>query len=260
MIRLGAELGRGSRAVVYECEGGRVVKVPEAGVPERWLHDEYRFIVAAHWGGAAAPAAPEVVCLEDGSLALSLERVQGPTMEQELQADPSRGAAFGRLLADLQLELWSCPASFALPLQQHRLAAKLRIVAAEHELDVTEMLTWLDRSGPIGLCHGDLHPHNVVLGARHPVLVDWFDASVGEPAAETARTLLHVGPRSWRADDRALDGRAELHRVYLASITKAAGLSAEDLERWTTIQLVARLAEGRGHDDLPEIRGLLTSW
>ncbi|MCB1029663.1 MAG: phosphotransferase, partial [Microthrixaceae bacterium] len=177
-----------------------------------------------------------------------------------LQADPSEGASLGRLLARLQLELWACRASFALPTQRDRLAAKLRSVGAHHGLAVAPLLDWLARDQPLGLCHGDLHPHNIVLVEHRPVLVDWFDAGVGALAAETARTLLHVGPRAWGADDPQRDGRAALHDAYLAAITEAGELDGDELDRWTTVQLIARIAEGVGWGDLAEVRARLERW
>ncbi len=44
---------------------------------------------------------------------------------------------------------------------------------------------WIDaaRGGPLVLCHGDVHPGNVLVDATGPVLIDW--------------DLLCVGPRAW---------------------------------------------------------------
>jgi aminoglycoside phosphotransferase (APT) family kinase protein len=39
------------------------------------------------------------------------------------------------------------------------------------------------RTGPLVLCHGDVHPGNVMVDAHGPILIDW--------------DLLCVGPRSW---------------------------------------------------------------
>ncbi len=260
MTRLGPEMGRGSRSVVYHGSDAQVVKVAIADTPDRWLRDEHRFLTAARLGGAPGPADPALVDLENGRLGLALQRVNGTPMEQTLCADPGEGTLLGKLLAQLQLDVWSCRASFALPSQHDRVTAKLRIVASRHDLDVRVLLPWLAHDRPLGLCHGDLHPRNVLLVGSGPVLVDWFDASIGTFAAETARTLLHIGPRSWMADDAALDGRRALYRSYLDAITDAADFEGDELDRWCTVQLVARVAEGVGLDDLPELRERLARW
>ena len=46
------------------------------------------------------------------------------------------------------------------------------------------------RGRPPRLCHGDLHPSNVILTRDGPVIVDWFDASRGDPVADVARSSL----------------------------------------------------------------------
>ncbi len=260
MTRLGPEFARGLRSIVYEHGDDRVVKVSDRGAPEQWLRDEHRFLRAARRGGAPGPAGATLIDLADGSVGLSLRRVDGTTMESALRVDAAQAASFGRMLAHLQLEVWSCRASFALPAQQDRLAAKLRLVAARHGLDVVPLLRWITQDRRLGLCHGDLHPRNVILTSDRPVLVDWFDASIGGCAAETARTLLQIGPHAWTTCDPAGEGQAALHRAYLATIVDATDIDTEELDRWTTVQLVARIAEGLGHHHLPEINERLARW
>lgn len=47
----------------------------------------------------------------------------------------------------------------------------------------------------------DFHPDNVLLAARGPVIIDWPDATRGQPLADVARTslLLRLGglPPGW---------------------------------------------------------------
>ncbi len=52
------------------------------------------------------------------------------------------------------------------------------------------MISHLPVSPRTVLCHGDLHPSNVILTDDGPMIVDWFDACRGEPVAEVARTSL----------------------------------------------------------------------
>ena len=44
------------------------------------------------------------------------------------------------------------------------------------------------------LCHGDLHPSNVILTVDGPMVVDWFDTGRGDPIADIARSTLLMAP------------------------------------------------------------------
>jgi aminoglycoside phosphotransferase (APT) family kinase protein len=87
---------------------------------------------------------------------LVLERVDGPTLLEELLADPTpaRGAAVGAELADLHGALHALPPMGA---------------------------------GP-SLLHLDLHPGNVIQSPGGPVLIDWTNATDGEPGLDVAIT------------------------------------------------------------------------
>jgi aminoglycoside phosphotransferase (APT) family kinase protein len=43
------------------------------------------------------------------------------------------------------------------------------------------------------MLHLDLHPGNVILTRRGPVVIDWCNAGAGDPAADVATTLVTVG-------------------------------------------------------------------
>jgi aminoglycoside phosphotransferase (APT) family kinase protein len=40
------------------------------------------------------------------------------------------------------------------------------------------------------LCHGDFHPINVLGQASDPIVIDWPDATCGDPAADVCRSYL----------------------------------------------------------------------
>ena len=105
---------------------------------------------------------------------------------------------------------------------------------------------------PVGekLCHGDFHPGNMMGTWEAPVVIDWGDASRGEPLADVARTeLLHrlaVPPQDTPAAFRALIvmGRSLLARRYLAVYRRARPVDRGQLERWLVVRVAARFFEG----------------
>lgn len=270
---VGAVLGEGVRAVVevlLDAAGpDRAVKRNRPETPDQWLVEEHRCLTAALAGGAPGPADP-VLAEVDGRLGLVTALASGPTMWAVLVVEPDRAAELGRRLADVQHELFTLDPSFALPRQVDRLEAKLRAAARRHRLEVAPQVEFVRAaaaSDRLGICHGDLHPHNVVLTADGPVLVDWFDAAAGGLVAEVARTSVLITSaedpfRRPAPDTVAALGR--LHDAYLAAARDHLGTDGvgdgATLERWMVVQRAARLAEGLASSDVDEVRRDLAAW
>jgi aminoglycoside phosphotransferase (APT) family kinase protein len=144
-----------------------------------------------------------------------------------------------------------------LPSQRDRLESKIRRSAAAIDGSLARALDLLPpRAGALRMCHGDMHPSNVILGRDGPVIVDWFDASRGEPIADVARSSLLLGdgthtPRHLPgADPRTL---GVLTDAYLARLRERLDIDADLLARWRAISAVARLAEGLARGPLLEV-------
>src|SRR5208283_2735664 len=97
-----------------------------------------------------------------GGTELIMERIAGPSMLDALGRRPWSLWHHGATLASLHLRL-------------HELAAPV----------------WLAPSAPApgdSLGHFDLHPMNVLLSPRGPVVIDWTNAAATRPAADVAMT------------------------------------------------------------------------
>ena len=101
---------------------------------------------------------PRVDELSDDGTELVMERIDGPTMVAAIGAAPWTVRRHGHALAELHVAL--------------------------HELTAPPAM----RASPVGLgdrvVHLDLHPLNVLVGPKGPVVIDWSNASRGDPAAD----------------------------------------------------------------------------
>jgi aminoglycoside phosphotransferase (APT) family kinase protein len=250
-------LARGTRSNVYAYGRGAVVKVPVLATPEGWIRYEAQYAEAAR--GAGAPA-PKLLGLEqiDGRTASVWERIGGISMWQQVVDAPDRGPELGRLLADIQTDLFGLVPPVTLPRQRDRLVSKIRRTAAALDPSFARALELLPpETSPPRLCHGDLHPSNVILARGGPMLVDWFDAARGDPIADIARsslTLLSNGasppehlPGADRATLEALTG------AYLARLHDRLDIDDELLARWQAVSAVGRIAEGVASGPLLEV-------
>jgi len=256
-IRLGVLVARGSRSSVHAWGRGAVAKVPDRSTPEGWIH--FEALYAASVRDAGAPA-PRLLGIEqvDGRSASIWERVHGPSMWQYVVDRPDRCAHYGRVLADLQVGLFDLVPPLSLPSQRDRLACKIRRSADEIDASLADALALLP---PLArsprLCHGDLHPGNVILAPDGPMIIDWFDASRGEPVADVARSSLlllpdgDVCPPHLPGADT--DTLATISQAYLARVTARLDIDDGELAQWQAVEAVARIAEGVGRATLLDV-------
>ncbi len=256
-MQLGSEIGRGLRSVVYAYGACDAVKVPNVDVPQSWVVEEYRLTEAVARSGVAVPGRRRLLDV-DGTTALVSERIFGPSMWQHLVAAPASAADVGVELARVQAGIAARPVSFELPSQRDRIVSKVHLAARAHGRGLACVLDVLPGDvGPLVICHGDLHPRNVLASDGANVLVDWFDASRGRVEGEIARTVLVLedSQELGLPDDVGLKWAwEELLRSYTSAACAAAGLEEDELEPWLLAQRVARLAEGFGAHRLDELR------
>lgn len=152
---LGPLLARGRDAEVFALGTGRVLRrVPDPRdlVPEAELMEHVR---------AAGYPVPRVWRVGPGEMVL--DRVEGPTMLEDLGRRPWRVDRHARTLAALHRRLGEVTAP-----------------------------GWL-RPHPVAgdaVLHLDLHPGNVLLTSDGPVVIDWTNARRGAGPADAATTWL----------------------------------------------------------------------
>jgi aminoglycoside phosphotransferase (APT) family kinase protein len=148
-------IGTGRSADVFEHGDGEVLR--RYREPRDTEH-EVAVIELARAHGYPAPAARALSATE-----IVMERIDGPTMLDDLGRRPWRIDSHAETLAQLHDRL--------------------------HEIRAP---AWLP--APIGdgsaLLHLDLHPDNVLLTAGGPVVIDWPNAARGPGAADTAHTWI----------------------------------------------------------------------
>ena len=245
---LGDLVARGTRSSIHAYGRGAVAKVPHPSTPTGWIHSEAQYAEAARAAGAPVPRLLGIEQMS-GRASSVWERVEGTSMWQHVIDQPKLSAELGRLLADIQCALFALVPPVTLPNQRDRLVSKIRWSAATVDASLARALELLPTQvGPLRLCHGDLHPSNVIVGGHGPMIVDWFDASRGDPIADVARTFLTLlgdgtsGPRHLPGSNgRTL---AALTDGYLFQLRGPLEIADDLLARWEAIQAAARMAEG----------------
>ncbi|MEV2217371.1 phosphotransferase [Streptomyces sp. NPDC050997] len=150
--------------------------------------------VMAHVGGLGFPL-PWVYSASGGDLVL--ERLTGPTMLQALRAGEITAVAAAELLAGLLAQL-------------HALPPQMPEKPGERPV------------------HLDLHPANVMLEARGPVVIDWRNSGQGQPEFDVAVSALIVAQA---AVDSAREEAALAATFLTAFLASVDAVSSEALEQ-----------------------------
>ncbi len=148
---LGPLIARGRAADVFAHGDGLVLR--------RYRSPAFLLYEAAvmQWVGEQGYPVPHVVSIHGTDLVM--ERLDGPTMLKDFSNHPWR--IFGHTVA------------------QARLLKQL------HEIPPPDWLTPKQGGGDV-IVHLDLHPDNIMLTSRGPVVIDWSNAGRGDPNAEVA--------------------------------------------------------------------------
>ncbi|MGD0852516.1 MAG: phosphotransferase [Acidimicrobiales bacterium] len=188
----GKLIASGRDADIFEYGKGSVLRRSRNGRSQVF---EARVMEFAHSAGFPVPKVFEV---SDDGFELVMERVSGPTMLETASKQPWKLRSFGRELAELHVSL-------------HNLTAP----------------DWMP-DGPFSpgnrILHLDLHPLNVILANNGPVVIDWTNASRGNPMVDVAATWVLLASGSvpgGRLDAaKAKVGRGVLLRGFLRTFSK----------------------------------------
>jgi aminoglycoside phosphotransferase (APT) family kinase protein len=190
----GELLASGRDSDIFDVGPGLVLRRSRRG---RSMAEEARVMEHARAHGYPVPAIDQI---SDDGTDLVMERLDGPSMLAALGRRPWSVRRQGAVLADLHRQLHDIPAPDWLP------------------------------AAPFGsgdrLLHLDLHPMNVILTSKGPVVIDWPNARRGDGDADLALTwvlLAAGGIPAGRVKAAVLGaGRAQLIAGLLAPFDRAA--------------------------------------
>ena len=254
---LGQLIANGRTSDVHRFGADGAAKVLNPSTPQHWAEAEATFTAAVRELGIPAPEVRDVTVI-DGRAAVIFTRIDGPSMWQRMLEHPTEVPTLVQELATIQRSIHEAGVPDGLPSLVDRLRLKF---SASKELDADERASaaaLLDEQ-PVGgaLLHGDLHPGNILLGDDGPVVIDWFDATVGHPTADIARTMLLLSDGA--TDLRHLPGAtpdviAKMQELFGAAVADI--VSPTSLHTWRRLRAAGRLAE---RTDL-DVSGLLAIW
>jgi len=244
-------IARGRTADVYNWDEEYILKLFHDWFELEDIEYELRIARATSASGVKSPMVVKQVQVQ-GRNGLVYERVEGVSMLGMFQLQPWKVAHYGKLLAMLHTEMHERTAEVDIPGQQASLERKIRRAEALPLLVRTSLLNSL-ASMPSGdrVCHGDFHPANVLMEGKEATVIDWIDASRGNPLADVARTsIITLGAvSSSQVPNPVLKIFVKVfHSAYLEQYFHLRPGGEDEYRRWLPILAGARLSE-----NIPEL-------
>jgi Ser/Thr protein kinase RdoA (MazF antagonist) len=252
---LGKPIAFGRTAEIYAWEDDRVLKLFYDWFELDNIEFEQQMNRAVHASGLPVPAPGEILQV-NGRNGLVYGRVDGAPMWDVMARRPWRLFVLARQTAELHAAMHATTTKVEIPRQRARLERKIR-GADSLPAPLKEGTLHSLASLPDGdqLCHGDFHPANILLTPKHPVIIDWIDASLGNPLADLARTsIIILGAAATSQVPNPLEKIVVrlFHSAYLRHYFRLRPGVEKEYHRWLPVVAAARLSE-----NIPELKDWL---
>jgi uncharacterized protein (TIGR02172 family) len=246
-LKKGDLLARGRTAEVYAWGNDRVLKIYLDRRAEGSAEYEAAITRAVHAAGIPVPAVDDLILLENRR-GIIMERVSGPTMMQVLEKNPLRLRELARTLGDLHAGIHACRVSGLEPmrLKLWHAIARVSSIPMPVKQELMSLLVSLPDSDVV--CHYDLHPMNVIMSPRGPVIIDWEGAGTGNPLLDIARSWFLMTraylPLKFPYHTIAVMIRNPFYREYLKQYRQSRVFDRRQFLKWRLLITAARLVEG----------------
>ena len=181
----------------------------------------------------------------NGGWAISLEYVEGQTLEELMQAHPEKTDEYLEKLVDIQLET----GSYRMRNLRNTRVKMEDAIKSLTEIDASTRYELLQRIHGMPqhskLCHGDLVPSNIVIKEDGSYrILDWAHASAGNAGADAAITYLRF----------SLDA-PDLADKYLRLFCKKADMAIQYVQKWMPVVAAFQMTKHKEAE-----RELLEKW
>lgn len=258
--QLGGKIGEGGCSEVFEWEdGGKIVKLAKPNTDINALETELHNCRMAWERGLPVPRPYDLVYFE-GRPGIVFERVYGePIINRfiaSLQEQPNQfqkkeayedildACMTARLLHQIHTHT-----SADMPSQRANIKHDIWRAPYLPDVDKAAVIAQLDRLPmKLQLCHGDPNPGNILIRDNGSVVIDWSNASAGNPEADLAEYVIMVRyailPTHWPPEaNRMLDAAREtIIGRFMEEYERLSGIGLDEVEPWIAPLAARKLA------------------
>ena len=202
-----------------------------------YLSDHYEYVERAyrrqkfvHGAGLPVPAVRGIKKLSETETALEMEYIEGDPLISMYRGKGEEALTDAmRVMVKLQCRMYAVDAP-GLPdltdMYVHEITATPYLTAQLKET-LLALMKSLDK-GRTKLCHGDIHPYNILFSGEKSWIIDWEDAAKGDPAADACMSYFYAMRRAAKDNNRS-------HEQYLQMFCEESGIAREDVLAWLPV-------------------------
>ena len=190
MHNLEQPIAAGRTAEVYSYGDEKVLKLFYPTIPLPWIEKEAITGPYIQVMQLPVPRVYERVKI-NGREGIIYEKIEGPSLLNELAKKPWRVVQVARLLARLHAQVHDVPAPANIETQREWARGGIpetKKLSKDLQVSVLHLLDSIPDGNQ--LCHGDFHPGNIIVTQRGPMIIDWMTASKGTACGDVARTSI----------------------------------------------------------------------
>lgn len=249
----GEVIGKGRTAEVIYWINNKVLKLFYKNISNDLI--DYQFKVDSLIGNIYpnCPKALEKI-EENGRIGILYEYIEGTELRELMGKKLKTVGKALRLLAEMHrdmhkyeiLDILSQKDSFKIAIQ------KTDLLDSDKKKKIISYLDNLPDGNMI--CHGDLHPENILVSKNKNYIIDWSNTYSGNPNGDVARTYYVLKYGLAPSDEFTLK-KSFIHRfffkrikslvakTYIKHYMKLSGTSLKEIKKWDLAIYAARLHE-----------------
>ncbi|MGM0884995.1 MAG: aminoglycoside phosphotransferase family protein [Bacillota bacterium] len=261
--KLGAKIGEGGCAEVFEwMDDTKIVKLAKSNTSFAALQGELHHCRIAWEHGLPVPEPFELVSIE-GRSGIVLERIYGESILKRFVYRATEHSMIEQTInvADDYIDtkptarlLYQIHSHSVTNMPSQRESIKNDILRSQYlnEDEKEAVITQLDLLPMKNkLCHGDPNPGNIIFRDNEAVIIDWNNASIGNPEADLAEYIIMVRyailPPDFPqcANDVLNESRESSIQMFMDEYERLSGIGYADVESWI-IPIAARKLSADG--------------
>ncbi len=246
-MNLGEPIASGNTANIYLYEN-KIIKIFKDHLPATEPEYEARKQRVAYGSGLRVPNIIDVR-KTNGKQAIIMEYVEGNTLGELLIKNMNQVESFLERSVDIHMEIHNVRVE-ALELMNVKLQRQIESVKGLDEQIKGALIKKLASMNVENrLCHGDFHLYNLIKSGDDITIIDWVDASAGDPRADVCRTYLLYTQVS-----------NDIAELYLKLYCEKSGLSKGEILEWLPIIAAARLSENVETESSDRLMEIINQW
>lgn len=255
-------IDQGRTAEIFDLGDNRVLKLFRKNIPFPAIENEFNNSGLVSKYNLPVPEFYGKYSYSDRT-GLVYEYVHGKSMLKHFLHKPWFFFIYAKKMADIHARLHSSEDETLVD-QKVCLESFIKRSKELSDTDKQKIIIYLKKLEPgKRICHGDMHPDNILYAERGPVVIDWMGATKGNPAGDVAKTILILKhskvPSSVPFYKRIISNmiKSLFCNVYTRQYIRLTGIKRKEIDQWILPEAAARLSEHGPQDEKRALKKLI---